>query len=174
MTNETHLVDPSKVARQTKATGELMMMQCDSGNLLVTGQFILSLSDEQFFSVRCKLEVPELGQWYMQGKKALIKSERQPDTEAWERNYNKFLNAASSHQRLEYTQIVLRDCYLYTDGMTYTAIQAERIAMVKSENLQRADSMVIADGVHVLAPVSASVWDKNDWLKRLPGMVEVD
>ena len=58
--NEEFFVEPKRVAKQANGLGEFMMMKCDSGNLLVTGQFVLNLSVNQFWSVRCKLEIPNL------------------------------------------------------------------------------------------------------------------
>ena len=52
MTNEIFRVDTKKVAKQAGGLGELLMMKCQSGNLLITGQFVLSLSEDQFFSSR--------------------------------------------------------------------------------------------------------------------------
>lgn len=172
MINDTFLVNTAKVAKQAKQAGEFMLVKCDSGNLLLTGQFVLSLSEEQFWSVRCKLEVPRLGEWFLQGKKdGLFKSEREPDIAGWENRYNNWLNSANHEKQLTNTLIQLSDCYIYTDGLTYVAIKQERIGMMAySEDLRRSDNMVVIDGVHVIAPMTDRVWQVNNWLRRLPGM----
>jgi len=168
--NDSFLVDSKKVAKQASGLGEFMMMECDSGNLLVTGQFVLNIMPDQFFSVRCKLEIPRLGIWYLQTKDGPMKSERQPGIEEWEERYNNWLNN-TSQKRMTNTHIELRGCYLYTDGFTYTAIKQERIAMLQyTEELTLSGNMIVIDGIHVLAHMSDSVWKNNSWLLRLPGM----
>lgn len=169
--NETFRVDPAKVAKQAKQAGEFMLMKCDSGNLLLTGQFVLSLSTEQFWSVRCKLEVPELGKWYLQTKDGLFKSERVPGLEEWEQRYNNWLNYADPEKKLTNTFIELQGCSLWTDGLSYVVLKQERIGMLQyTEELVRSDNMIVIDGVHVIAPMADKVWQKNAWLRKLPGM----
>lgn len=171
MVNEEFHVDTGKVAKQVKKAGEFMLMKCDSGNLLFTGQFVLSLSVEQFWSVRCKLEVPELGRWYIQTKDGLFKQERNSDLEEWEQRYNNWINYAESEKKLTNTLLGLHGCCLYSDSGSYIAIMQERIGMIQySEDLQRSGNMVVIDGVHVIAPMPDSVWGKNSWLRILPGM----
>jgi len=169
--NEEFFVEPKRVAKQASGLGEFMMMKCDSGNLLVTGQFILNLSVNQFWSVRCKLEIPNLDVWYMQTKEGLAKSERSPGLEEWEQRYNDWLNGADTSKPLSNTNIQLVGCYLYTDGFTYTAIKQDRIDMLAySEDLVLSGNMVVVDGCQAITPVVKSVWKNNDWLRRLPGM----
>ncbi|MBU2701668.1 hypothetical protein Ga0466249_002787 [Sporomusaceae bacterium BoRhaA] len=173
MINDSFLVDSKKVAKQASGLGEFMLMKCDSGNLLITGQFVLSVSDDQFFSIRCKLEVPKLETWYLQTKEGLVKSEREPGILEWERRYNEWFNEANSNKMLTNTRIELSGCYLYTDGFTYIAIKQERLDMLQyTENLTLSGRMVVIDGVHVLAPMSDTVWKNNNWLCKLPGMNE--
>lgn len=167
--NDIYLVDCKKVAKQTNGLGEFMLMTCDSGNLLVSSQFILNIPPEQFWSVRCKLEVPRLGIWYFYSKEGPVRSERPPGIEEWEQKYHDWINQAKD--KLTNTRIELMGCYLYTDGFKYKAIKQERINMLQpTEELFTSDNMVIVDGVHVLAPVTDKVWKNNTWLLRLPGM----
>lgn len=171
MENSRYFVDTKKVAKQAQEIGEFMMMKCKSGNLLITGQFVLSLTAEQFFSIRCKLEIPKLETWYMKIKKELARSERKPGLEEWERRYNDWLNEADPEKKLANTHIELLGCNIYTDGFTYTAIKQDRLAMLQySEDLTTAGRMVVIDGTHILAPMQEGVWRKNNWLKTLPGM----
>ena len=170
--NEEFHVDTARVAKQVKKAGEFMLMKCDSGNLLFTGQFVLSLSIEQFWSVRCKLEVPELGKWYIHtNKDGLFKQERDSELEKWEQMYNNWLNYADPDKHLTKTLLELMGCNLYTDGTTYIAVKQERIGMMAySEDLQMSGNMVVIDGVHIIAPMSDSIWQNNSWLRILPGM----
>lgn len=170
--NETFRVDPAKVAKQAKEAGEFMIMKCNSGNLLLTGQFVISLSEEQFWSVRCKLEIPKLEQWYLQTKKdGLYKSERKPDLAEWEQRYNDWINYADQEKELINTFIDLQGYSLYTDGLSYIALKQERLGMLQySEEMLRSGNMIVIDGVHVIAPMPDSVWQKNAWLRILPGM----
>lgn len=172
MINDIFLVNTAKAAKQAKQAGEFMLAKCDSGNLLLTGQFVLSLSEEQFWSVRCKLEVPALGKWYLQTKKdGLFKSERDPDIAGWEKRYNDWLNAVEPTNKLANTHIELRSCYLYTNGFTYVAIKQERMEMLQyAEDLWLSDNMAVIDGVHVIAPMTDNVWKNNTWILRLPSM----
>lgn len=170
MENSFILVDCKKAAKQARSTGEFMMAKCDSGNLLISGQFVLSLTADQFFSVKCKLEIPEMGMWWMASKDKLVRSERQPDIEMWEGRYNEWLNETDPNGVLTNTQLSTQECAIYTDGNTYVAIKQERLAMMAySENLRRSGRMIVVDGVHVLAPTKKDVWQKNEWLYRLPG-----
>ncbi|MCM0760487.1 hypothetical protein M7775_18190 [Sporomusa sphaeroides DSM 2875] len=171
MVNDIFLVSTAKAAKQAKQAGEFMLARCDSGNLLLTGQFVLSLSEEQFWSVRCKLEVMELGKWYLQTKEGLFKSERDPDLNGWEKRYNEWLNSVEPSNKLTNTLIELRTCNIYTNGFKYVAIKQERIEMLQnSEDLWLSKNMVVIDGVHVIAPMTDNVWKNNTWLLRLPGM----
>lgn len=168
--NDGFLIDTKKAAKQAVGLGEFMLMECDSGHLLITGQFVLNIMPEQFFSVRCKLEIPRIGIWYLQTKDGLMKSERKPGLEEWEQRYNDWLNNADT-KRLTNTHIELRGCKLYTDGFSYTAIKQERINMLEyTEDLRLSGKMVIVDGLHTIAPMTENVWKNNNWLIRLPGM----
>ncbi|WP_196603449.1 hypothetical protein [Pectinatus haikarae] len=134
--NEAILIDTKKVAKQAKTAGEFMMFKCPSGNLLVTSQFMLNMTETQFFSVQCKLELPELNSWWMQIKQNLMRSENwEPELNVWEERYNAWLNDIDTDKKLSNTQIILQDCYLYTDGFTYIAAKAERIDMVAYSEL---------------------------------------
>lgn len=174
--NESILVDTKKVAKQAKTAGEFMMFKCPSGNLLVTSQFILNLTEFQFFSIQCKLELPELESWWMQIKSHLVRSEnRDPELEIWEARYNDWLNNTDPKKSLVYTRIVLDDCYLYTDGFTYTAALAGRIDMLQySEDIRLSGRMLIIDGLHVVAPMNNKIWRNNNYLIHLPGMDRED
>ncbi|WP_196606513.1 hypothetical protein [Pectinatus frisingensis] len=170
--NEIILVNTKKVAKQTKIAGEFMMFKCSSGNLLVTSQFILNLTDEQFFSIQCKLELPELATWWTQIKQNIFRSEnREPELDIWEERYNNFLNDVDSNKALFNTQIILEECYLFADGFTYTAINQERLNMLSaSENIRKSGRMIVIDGLQVIAPVTDTIWQKNDYLYKLQGM----
>ena len=171
MENNSFFVDAKKVAKQTLEIGEFMMMKCQSGNLLITGQFVLSLSSDQFFSVRCKLEIPKLEAWYVKIKKDLARSERQPGLEEWESRYNGWLNDTDPEKKLTDTHISLLGCNIFTDGFTYTAIKQDRLAMLQyTDDLATAGRMVVIDGTHVIAPAQENVWRSNNWLRTLPGM----
>ncbi|GMB01054.1 hypothetical protein [Pelosinus sp. IPA-1] len=168
--NDSFFVDTKKVAKQASGLGEFMMIECDSGNLLVTGQFVLNIMPEQFFSVRCKLEIPRLGVWYFQTKDGPMKSERQPGLKEWEDRYNFWLDNAEK-KRIINTRIELGGCNLYTDGVTYKAIKQERLGMLQqADELALSGSMIVIDGMHVIAPVTDNVWKNNKWLCRLSGM----
>jgi len=171
MLNEEIFVNPGKVAKQAKNVGEFMMMKCSSGNLLVTGQFILNLTADQFWSVQCKLELPEYNAWYMQTKEGLTKSERKPELDEWERRYNEWLTQTDPDSIMKWTLLNVQDCYLYTDGRNYTAVKHERIDMLNyPENIIKSGKMVVFDEINIVAPVNDIVWSKNDWIRKLPGM----
>ncbi|WP_110955736.1 hypothetical protein [Anaerosinus massiliensis] len=171
MVNRRFFVDTKKVAKQVLGLGEFMLMQCSSGNLVITGQFILSVSDEQFFSIRCKLELKQLGVWYMKTKDGLEASRREPEQEEWEQRYNEWLNDADANSKLTNTGIEILGCYLFTDGFTYIAVKQARLDMLSnSDNISVAGHMLIVDGVHAIAKVTDNVWKNNDWIRILSGM----
>lgn len=170
MINYDILVDTKKVARQTLGTGEFMMAKCDTGKFLITGEFVLNLTAEQFFSVKCKLELPEIGVWYIRKKGGLERSSREADLENWECRYNEWISEVSK-EKLAYTWIDIRGGEIYTNGITYVAIAGERRAMLDySEDIRLSGKMIVIDGMQVITPMKDNIWRNNGFLHRLPGM----
>lgn len=168
MLNADFLVDVNKVAKQCKKTGDFIMFKCDAGNLLVTSLFVLNLTSEQFWKVQCKLEIPERGIWYRQGKDALERSEREESIEKIEENYNEWLTRDS--KKISYTGLNLFYQYaLYVDDYGhYTAIDDGKKEMIKTTagNVRRAGNLVIIDKCHVIAAAKDSVWQENQYLVK--------
>lgn len=169
--NDTVLVNTKRVAKEVANAGEFMMVECEDGLFLISAQFILSLTEKNFFSVRCKLEVPELGQWYIYDKDGPVRSERPAEREIWLERYYGWLQEQDSRRDLQFTGITLGDSILYTNGLTYTAIASTRIGMLAStDNMHLAGKMVVIDNAHVIAPMGEKIWRKNGFLYRLPGI----
>ena len=170
MINFEILVDTKKVARAAMKTGEFMMANCASGKLLITGQFIINLTPEQFFSVMCKLEIPELGVWYLPGDNAPAESERKSEIEEWEQRYNEQLNEAEGVE-LTNTFISIGSSSIYTNGQTYIGIGKERLLMLGDiQRMECTGKMVLVNGLHIIAPIKEDIWRNNGFLYRLPGM----
>lgn len=169
--NDDILVNTKRVAREVAGAGEFMMFESEVGRLLVTGQFVLSLTEKNFFSVRCKLEVPELEQWYFYGKDGPIVSERPAEIESWEERYCQWLQCQNYERELSQTGITLGGSILYTNGLTYTAIAESRIHMLAStDTLRLTNKMIVVDDVHVIAAMSEKIWRENGFLYKLPGI----
>jgi len=160
-------IDVNKVAKECKKIGEFIMFKCESGCLLITDHFMLSLTPDQFWKVQCKLELPERGVWYLQKKGKVVASERAPEIELLEEKYNACLNGIG--KQLEYTGLTCKGTYLYSDGKTYTAISCAYRDMVEyTENIRRIselDYIVTWDGIHTLTVWNDLVWKDNKYIK---------
>lgn len=167
MFNTQFLVDVNKTAKQCKKIGEFIMFKCKAGNLLVTSQFILNLTYEQFWKMRCKLEIPELGVWYLQLKDSLEKSDRETDIEEIEEKYMSWIEMQKT--KLTYTKLILQGLYYIYENEAggYTALHGDRVDMLKtSYKCKRAGDMVVVDGCHVLSVIKDEVWQENEYLAQ--------
>lgn len=167
MVNYESLIEVDRVAKQCKKIGEFIMFKCKAGNLLVTSQFILNLTYEQFWKMRCKLEIPELGVWYLQSKDSLEESDREADIKELEERYLDWVEMQKT--KLTYTKLMLQGLYyLYkNEAGGYTALHGDRVNMLKtSYECKRAGDMVVVDGCHVLSVIKDEIWQGNEYLQK--------
>ena len=167
MINTDFLVDVGRVSKECKEVGEFIMIKTPAvENLLITGKFILNLTSEQFWKVRCRLEVPELGIWYVQGKKSLIKSEQQADPQNMINMYYQVLEAEG--REIHYTGININGALcLYTDNIMYTGLMAERVDMLCAPTeFRRCGEAVVIDNQHIMT-VQSDKYLKNEYVKVL-------
>ncbi len=170
MINYENLVSINEVAKQCKKIGEFIMFKCKSGNLLVTNKFVLNLTIEQFWKVQCKLEIPELGKWYTQGKGKVEESNREVEIEKLERQYLQWITAEG--RILEYTQLILlSQYYIYTEASNnnglFTALSCNLVNMIiNTSNKRRVGDIAIIDTYHVISVAKDDIWRENEFLNQ--------
>jgi hypothetical protein len=72
MDNDRYLINVSRAAKIVKAIGRFALFEIDAfANILVTSDFIISLNDDQFWSIQCKLEAKKRNVWFFISKDGL-------------------------------------------------------------------------------------------------------
>ena len=158
------IINVGKVAKEVKNIGRFALYSNDAeNNLLITTNFILNLTEEQFWEVQCKLLAKKIGVWLQITKEGLV--EEKMSINGPVDLYFKSVN----NEMLEIigrTELYLGDVMIYTgDDRSYVGVKRTYIEMLEGlpllKQAGRGAQLVAAD-VHVLAPVSEI---KSDYLR---------
>ena len=147
------LVNINKVFRAVKDQGWFALYSKDSeNNLLITHNFILNLTSEQFWKIQCKLEAKSIGVWFFMGKEGLVEDAPVSDLEV--ASYFRLVNSPEL-EIIEYTNLSLGGLRLYEADGLYVGVRSSYIEMLNGLiDLYQADvdRSLVAAGVHVLVP----------------------
>lgn len=166
MLNTESNINVNKVAKWAKKTNQVIMFKCESGNLLITSQFIVSLTSEQFWKVQCKLELPERGIWYTWEEKNPVPVAGKKSLEELEQQYLQYLNQAT--EKLNVTYLTLNGVYnLYSGESGYTLINSIYLEMLEcAKKKYRGNDIVVIDNLHVLSIAKDDIWKENYYIAR--------
>lgn len=148
-------VNVNKVAKAALSIGQFALFQSPGLNLIVTHWFILSINEEQFWKIRCKLEAERINIWLFKGKEGLKECEGA--------SLNKILELYSElvyrdeAEPLTDTSLTYRDIKLFTDGECYYGLRAQHLEMIDyppvvNHKIER--QSVVVDDCHVFTIVS--------------------
>ncbi|GMB00898.1 hypothetical protein [Pelosinus sp. IPA-1] len=147
------LVNVNKVFRAVKDQSWFALYSKDSeNNLLITRNFILNLTSEQFWKIQCKLEAKRIGVWFFMSKEGLVEDEPVNDLEV--NSYFRLVNR-SDLEIIEHTDLSLGGLKLYEAEGQYVGVRSSYVDMLNGlVDLYQADvdSPLVAAGVHMIVP----------------------
>ena len=153
--NDDHLVKVNNVIKIVQAIGRFALFEIESfANLLVTSHFILSLTEDQFWSVQCKLEAKKRNVWFYKHKDGLSECVGQ-SMEDVKQLYTSLLMAEL--EEITRTNLYLGGIELYVHDGEYIGIPRRQIEMLDFQPvIQKAvdRTCVVVDRVHIYTPVS--------------------
>jgi len=153
--NDDHLVKVSNVIKIVQAIGRFALFEIESfANLLVTSHFILSINEDQFWSVQCKLEAKKRNVWFYKHKDGLTECVGQ-SLEDVKKLYTDLLTA--DLEEITRTNLYLGGIELYVHDSQYIGIPRRQIEMLDYQPvIQKAvdRTSVVVDKVHIYTPVS--------------------
>jgi hypothetical protein len=163
-----YLVHVGRTAKVVKAIGRFALFEIDAfANLLVTSDFILSLNDDQFWSIQCKLEAKKRNVWFFMSKDGLTECEGQ-SAEDIQRIYLSYINN-DCLEEIERTNLYLGGTELYIHNNEYIGILRRQLEMIDYQPVIKkvADRIkLVVDTVHIFTPVENKTLC-NDYLRKL-------
>lgn len=160
--NDDHFVKVSNVIKIVNAIGRFALFEIESfANLLVTSHFILSLNEDQFWSIQCKLEAKKRNVWFYKHKGGLEECIGQSMEEV-KQLYISLLTA--DLEEITRTNLYLGGIELYVHDNQYIGIPRRQIEMLDYQPLiQKAldKTSVVVDRVHIYTPVSQKNIENN-------------
>lgn len=149
------IINVSKVAKEVKNIGRFALYSHSAeSNLLITTNFILNLTEEQFWEVQCKLLAKKIGVWFQITKEGLVEEKLsiRESVELYFRSVNnKYLEIVGR------TDLYLNDVMLYTGHEGgYVGVRRTYIEMLEGLPLLKQairGAEIIAADVHMLVPV---------------------
>lgn len=147
-------VNVNKVAKAALSIGQFALFQSPGLNLIVTHWFILSINEEQFWKIRCKLEAELINTWLFKGKEGLKECEGASLEKILEL-YSDLVFQDKAEQLTD-TELTYRDIKLFTDGTYYYGLRAQHLDMIGYPpviNHKTERQSVIVDDCHVFTIV---------------------
>ena len=162
------LVNVNKAAKNILSVGRFGLFQVEDLNLVVTDWFILSVTDEQFWKIRCKLEAKQVNCWLYKGKEGL--QECQGST--CQQVYDLYDSLISDQLRdLDDTGLHYNGIKLFSNALRYFGLPEKYFDMIDYppvvKNAQGRES-VIVDDVHIFTVVKPENI-KSQYIKPLGG-----
>lgn len=160
-------VNVNKVAKSILSFGEFGLFQEEGLNLIATHWFVLSVSEEQFWKIQCKLEAKQINRWLVKSKEGLRERQGASGEEVLDL-YNMLVYEDRS-ELLDRTLLVYRDIELFTDKEKYYGVRALHLNMIDypptvKHKFER--QSVVVDDVHIFTLVSDES-AKSEFLKDL-------
>jgi hypothetical protein len=166
--SDNYLIHVNRTAKVVKAIGRFAIFEIDAfANLLVTSDFIISLNDDQFWSIQCKLEAKKRNVWFFISKDGLTECEGQK-VEDIQNIYLSYINN-DYLEEIERTNLYLGGIELYTHNNTYIGILRRQLEMIDYQPVIKTvagKAKLVVDTVHVFTPVENKMLC-NDYLKTL-------
>lgn len=170
MVNEDKLVHVGRVAKNVLAIGRFGLFQINFLNIIATDQFMLNVTEEQFWKIQCKLEARQTNIWLFRGKEGLQECNGVSDQEIYDM-YTTLIKEPK--QKLHKTWLIFGQIELYTDANKYIGIPVHNLTMLDySPTLEAAPGResVIVDNVHIFTMVER----KNTECKFLKPLSEIE
>lgn len=162
-----HTVNVNKVAKNVLSIGLFGLFQVEDINLVATRWFMLSVTEEQFWKIQCKLEARQKNTWLFKGK-----DEIQPCSGATtEEVFQMYCSLVYDQniEQLERTSLIYDRIELFTDNSQYIGIQTKHLDMIDFMPVikkSKERESVIVDDVHVFTIVSQD-HTKSPYLRAL-------
>lgn len=149
------LVNINKVAKAVKDIGRFALCSLnEETNLLITGYFILNLTEGQFWEIQCKLLAKKTGVWFHMSKEGLI--EEKPVSEDETGLYFRTVKNQTL-QIIGWNDLYLGNIMIYAaEEGAYVGVKRHHVDMlgdVSALKQARVGSLIVAADVHVLTPM---------------------
>jgi hypothetical protein len=149
-------VNVKKVVKAVKNIGEFALYsKSEDCNLLVTRNFILNLTEEQFWEVQCALLAKQIGVWFTICKEGLVEGKSIEEDNFGVNLYFKTVHDPIA-EIIGFTELILNGVMLYAGEEKYIGIKESYIEMIgglSAIKKARNSSVVIASDYHVLTIV---------------------
>jgi hypothetical protein len=154
------IINIQAVTRAVKKLGQFALVHKNSEcNLLITHEFILNPSAEQFWKIQCKLEAKRLDIWYFWANRELIEDESVKEDEI-QLYFDVIHQQGTLLKRTGVGTMVGGDTMLLINGENYVGVKRKYLDMfhglpVLKQPIADPDHPIIVDEYHL-------VWPFND------------
>lgn len=149
-----HAVNTGKVAKNVLSIGKFGLFQIEDVNLIATDWFLLSVNEDQFWSIQCKLEARQKNVWLYKSKEGFQECAGATP----EQTYTLYCNLVYEQtEQLKRTSLILGGIELLTDDTDYIGIPVKYLEMLDFPPVikkAKGRESVIVDDVHVFTRVS--------------------
>lgn len=172
MINEDKLVKVSVVARNALSIGRFGLFQIEEEdmNLIVTDQFMLNVTEEQFWKIQCKLEARQKNRWLFKGKDGLAECSGATPEEICDM-YTGLITEA--RHKLENTYLTFHNVMVYTNDVKYIGLPAKNLEMIDytpTIEIAPGRESAIVDGIHLFTITES----RNTDCKYLRPAIEIE
>lgn len=165
------LVQINKTAKNILSIGRFGLFQIEGYNLIATEWFMLCVTDDQFWKIRCKLEAKQINVWLFKNKDGLQKCQGSSGEEV----YNLYCNMVNEPLRdLDETGLRYNGIKLFTDQNRYFGVLEKHFDMISYPPTVRnaaGRESVIVDDVHIFSVINKDNI-KCKYIKPLGGSYE--
>lgn len=149
-----HIVNTNKVAKNVLSIGKFGLFQTEGENIIATDWFMLSVSEDQFWSIQCKLEARQKNVWLYKSKEGF----QECPGPTPEQTYALYCNFAyEPAEQLKRTSLILGGIEIFTDDAEYIGIPAKYLEMIDYQTVVKkaqGRDCIIVDDVHVFTRVT--------------------
>jgi hypothetical protein len=162
------LVHVNKSAKNILSIGQFGLFQVEDLNLITTNWFMLSVTDEQFWKIRCKLEAKQINCWLFKSKEGLQACQGSTGQQV----YELYCSMVFEQMRdLDDTGLRYNGIKLFTDTNRYYGVPEKHFEMIDYPPVIRnalGRESVIVDDVHIFTVVKPENI-KSQYIKQLGG-----
>ena len=164
--SDTYLVNVNKVAKNVLSIGQFGLFQIHELNLIVTHWFMLSVTEDQFWKIQCKLEAKQKNVWQYKGKDGMQICKGASEDEIYALYHSIVCEQSKPINR---THLTYGNIELFTDNSNYIGVPVKYLEMIDyPPTVKRTPGResVIVDEVHVFTVVSKE-HTESKFLKQL-------
>lgn len=162
------LVNVNKAAKSILSIGRFGLFQIEDISLIATDWFMLCVTDEQFWKIRCKLEAKQINCWLFKSKEGLQECQGSTGQQV----YALYDSLISDPLRdLDDTGLRYNGIKLFTNTMRYFGLLEKHFDMIDYPPVVKnalGRESVIVDDVHIFTVVKPENI-KSQYIKPLGG-----